>query len=246
MFNVCINAVFLQRKPAGVFRKLRARPPRSLHRGKDAAIGDQLRRCEAQPPRHLERGQHLWHIVAGLGKGRHACVFAHRTLARIVPGQHRESDRCRTPSSASRGISPRLRCCRRRTRLSVTPNRAAVSGINCIKPCAPARLTASGLPADLTEITASTSAGETSVPMVERRISTPLALAMSCIACIRGAATWDPAPVSAAIACPADPGPTFPQRARPCPRTMRSAPARLSGTVGVSFCDGGTRGRQPV
>ena len=56
---------------------------------------------------------------------------------------------------------------------SLTPKRAAVAGISCISPCAPALETASVLPLDSTAITASTSAGDTSVPIVARRMSAP-------------------------------------------------------------------------
>ena len=57
--------------------------------------------------------------------------------------------------------------------LSVTPNRAAVSGISCISPIAPAELIAVGFPALSMPITANTKAGETSVPIVAFRISVP-------------------------------------------------------------------------
>ena len=50
--------------------------------------------------------------------------------------------------------------------------------MSCMSPCAPAELIAAGLPADSTAITASTSAGETRVPTVERRMSAPFVRAM--------------------------------------------------------------------
>jgi hypothetical protein len=56
---------------------------------------------------------------------------------------------------------------------SVTPKRAAVAGMSCISPCAPAWLTAAGRPEDSTEMIARTSAGETRVPIVAVRISIP-------------------------------------------------------------------------
>ena len=75
---------------------------------------------------------------------------------------------------------------------SVTPNRSAVAGISCIRPTAPAWLTTSVCPALSMPMTASTSAGETSVPMVAFKISVPKASAMFCMCCMRGALTISP------------------------------------------------------
>ena len=64
-------------------------PAACLARGRGdrehAAIRDQLGRRQAEAACGLEGGQHLRHVVAGFGEGRHAAMFGNRILARIVP-----------------------------------------------------------------------------------------------------------------------------------------------------------------
>ncbi len=55
-----------------------------------ARIGHQFGRRQAEAPCHLEGGQHLGHVVAGFGIGRHALVGPHGTFAGIVGGQNHQ------------------------------------------------------------------------------------------------------------------------------------------------------------
>ena len=62
------------------------------------------------------------------------------------------------------------------SKASATSKRAAVSGINCINPCAPALLTASACPALSTAITANANAGESSYKLLDAEAKTGISL----------------------------------------------------------------------